>query len=167
MDSRGWVETRQNGFMKKLLLKLLGPLFAAVGVFGLAGSGIVWNFQGRSLGLPSTVISILVLMLGVVLLRPLARAAVGRPLPDPSPTPSESVEAETEPTALDANPALTTAESIAQELAESQKSVELSPPVNFAPEMLLPGKGLPERRRRPGAALKRYKTMASELFVSK
>jgi hypothetical protein len=61
--------------MKKLLLKLIGPLFAAIGVFGLAGSGIVWNFLGRSLGLPSTVISLLVLMLGFVLLRPLARSS--------------------------------------------------------------------------------------------
>ena len=61
--------------MKKLLLKLIGPLFAAIGVFGLAGSGIVWNFLGRSLGLPSTVISLLALLLGIVLLRPLARTS--------------------------------------------------------------------------------------------
>ena len=153
--------------MKNLLLKLLGPLFAAFGVFGLAGSGIIWNFQGRSLGLPSTAISILVLMLGVVLLRPLARVSLARSTPAPSPTPRESVAAEPEPTTVDATPALTTAESIAQELAESQKRVELAPLVNFAPDMLLPGKGLPMRKRRPGASLKRYKTMAGELFVSK
>lgn len=63
--------------------------------------------------------------------------------------------------------ALTTAESIAQELAESQKLLDVTPQVNFAPKMLLPGQGLPNRRRRPGASLKRYKTMAGELFVTK
>ena len=69
--------------MKKLLLKLIGPLFAAIGVFGLAGSGIVWNFLGRSLGLPSTAASLLVLMLGVVLLRPLARTSASLSIPSP------------------------------------------------------------------------------------
>ena len=63
--------------------------------------------------------------------------------------------------------ALTTAESIARELAESQKLVDTAPPVNFAPEILLPGQGVPTRKRRPGASLKRYKTMVGELFVTK
>ena len=156
--------------MKKLLLKLIGPLFAAIGVFGLAGSGIVWNFLGRSLGLPSTVISLLALLLGIVLLRPLARtsssiSAVSAPASSPSEL--ENREEEPGPSSDEVKVALTTAESIAQELAETQKSVEIAPPVNFAPEMLLPGQGLPNRRRRPGASLKRYKSMAGELFDTK
>lgn len=151
--------------MKKLFLQLIGPLFAAVGVFGLAGSGILWNFMGRSLGLPSTGISILALLFGVVLLRPLAPASV--PLPTQSsaiPVPDVS---EIEASVVGAKQPLTTAESIAQELAESQKSMDVVPQVNFAPEMLLAGQGLQSRKRRPGASLKRYKSMAGELFDTK
>ena len=61
--------------MKNLLLKFLGPLLAIVGVLGLTGSSILWNFQGRTLGLPATVLSLLILAVGVVLLRPLQPAA--------------------------------------------------------------------------------------------
>ena len=157
--------------MKKLLLKLIGPLFAAIGVFGLAGSGIVWNFLGRSLGFPSTVISLLALLVGLVLLRPLAptTASVSTSTSTSASAPSESeLKAdELKPSTVDIKPAMTTAESIAQELADSQKSVESTPPVNFAPVMLLPGQGLRDRRRRPGASLKRYKSMAGELFEAK
>ena len=157
--------------MKKLLLKLIGPLFAAIGVFGLAGSGIVWNFLGRSLGLPSTVISLLALLVGLVLLRPLAptTASVSTSASTSASAPSESElkDDELKPSTDDVKPAMTTAESIAQELADSQELVESSPPVNFAPVMLLPGQGLRDRRRRPGASLKRYKSMAGELFDTK
>ena len=156
--------------MKNLLFKLIGPLFAAIGVFGLAGSGIIWNFLGRSFGLPSTIASLLSLMLGFVLLRPLART----PASLSTSTTSTSSQTETLVGDVDVDsteavpaPALTTAESIAQELAESQKLLDVAPQVNFAPKMLLPGQGLPNRRRRPGASLKRYKTMAGELFVTK
>ena len=153
--------------MKKLLLKLIGPLFAAIGVFGLAGSGIVWNFLGRSLGLLSTAASFLVLMLGVVLLRPLARTSASLSIQSPPEVPNESAATETEISVNETKQALTTAESIAKELADSQKLIDVAPPVNFAPEKLLPGQGLPSRKRRPGASLKRYKAMAGELFVTK
>ena len=155
--------------MKKLILKLIGPLFAAIGVFGLAGSGIVWNFLGRSLGLPSTVISLLALLVGLVLLRPLAptTASVSTSTSASAPSESELKADELKPSTDDIKPAMTTAESIAQELADSQELVESSPPVNFAPVMLLPGQGLRDRRRRPGASLKRYKSMAGELFEAK
>lgn len=153
--------------MKKLLLKLIGPLFAAIGVFGLAGSGIVWNFLGRSLGLPSTAASLLVLMLGVVLLRPLARTSASLSIQSPPEVPNKSAATESEISVTETKQALTTAESIAKELADSQKLIDVAPPVNFAPEKLLPGQGLPSRKRRPGASLKSYKAMAGELFVAK
>ena len=153
--------------MKKLVLKLIGPLFAAIGVFGLAGSGIVWNFLGRSLGLPSTAASLLVLMLGVVLLRPLARTSASLSIQSPPEVPNESAATESDSSVTETKQALTTAESIAKELADSQKLIDVAPPVNFAPEKLLPGQGLPSRKRRPGASLKRYKAMAGELFVTK
>ena len=155
--------------MKNLLFKLIGPLFAAIGVFGLAGSGIIWNFLGRSLGLPSTIASLLSLMLGFVLLRPLARRPASPFTSTTSTSQAESLieEVDVDSSGVVPTPALTTAESIAQELAESQKLLDVAPQVNFAPKMLLPGQGLPNRRRRPGASLKRYKTMAGELFVTK
>ena len=153
--------------MKNLLPKLIGPLFAAIGVFGLAGSGIVWNFLGRSLGLPSTLISLLALLVGLVLLRPLAPKTAFVSISASAPSESELKDDELKPSTDDIKPAMTTAESIAQELADSQKSVESTPPVNFAPVMLLPGQGLRDRKRRPGASLKRYKSMAGELFEAK
>ena len=153
--------------MKKLLLKLIGPLFAAIGVFGLAGSGIVWNFLGRSLGLPSTVISLLALLVGLVLLRPLAPTTASISISASASSESELKDDDSKPSTDDIKPAMTTAESIAQELADSQELVESSPPVNFAPVMLLPGQGLRDRRRRPGASLKRYKLMAGDLFEAK
>ncbi len=156
--------------MKNLLFKLMGPLFAAIGVFGLAGSGIIWNFLGRSLGFPSTMASLLSLMLGFVLLRPLARtpASLSTSITSTSSQTATLVgDVDVDSTEAVPSPALTTAESIAQELAESQQLLDVAPQVNFAPKMLLPGQGLPNRRRRPGASLKRYKTMAGELFVTK
>ena len=63
-----------NGTMKNLFFKLFGPLLAVVGVLGLAGSSILWNFQGRDLGLPCTALSFLILVIGIVLLRPLSSA---------------------------------------------------------------------------------------------
>ena len=153
--------------MKNLLLKLIGPLFAAIGVFGLAGSGIVWNFLGRSLGFPSTVISLLALLVGLVLLRPLAPTTASISISASASSESELKDDDSKPSTDDIKPAMTTAESIAQELADSQKSVESTPPVNFAPVMLLPGQGLRDRKRRPGASLKRYKLMAGDLFEAK
>ena len=94
-------------------------------------------------------------------------ASTSLPKPSPSSVLSESVATGSESPGAASEQALTTAESIARELAESQKLIDTAPPVNFAPEILLPGQGVPSRKRRPGASLKRYKTMAGELFVTK
>ncbi|WP_413429601.1 hypothetical protein [Synechococcus sp. Cu2B8-bc1011] len=112
----------------------------------------------------------LVLTLGFALLRPLARASASIAASDSapaSPSKSEERKKELDPSSSEMRWELTTAESIAQELAESQKLVEVALPVNFASEKLLPGQGLPNRKRRPGASLKLYKTMAGELFDTK
>ena len=53
-------------------LGLLGGIgLATLGTLGVAGAGIVWNFQGRTFGLSATVASLVLLSIGVVLLRPL------------------------------------------------------------------------------------------------
>lgn len=59
---------------------------------------------------------------------------------------------------------LTTAEAIAAELAAAEASRPVVTMTTFAPDNLMPGRGLARRRRRPGANMKGFKTIASELF---
>ena len=52
-------------------LGLFGGIgLATLGVGGLAAGGIAWNFQGRPLGLGSTVASLVVIGISLVILRP-------------------------------------------------------------------------------------------------
>ena len=63
-------------------------------------------------------------------------------------------------------PVMTTAEAIAAELAAAEAS---RPPVSmttFAPDNLMAGSGLLMKKRRPGAAMKGFRSIASELFRS-
>ena len=59
---------------------------------------------------------------------------------------------------------MTTAEAIAAELAAADAARPEVSLITFAPENLLPGKGLSQRRRRPGASIKTFSSMAAELF---
>ena len=56
--------------MRNRLPLLSGLALATLGVSGLAGGGLLWNFQGRTLGLGSTVTAFGVLGISFVLLRP-------------------------------------------------------------------------------------------------
>ena len=49
---------------------LSGLGLATIGVGGLATGGILWNFQGRTLGLGTTVSSLVVIGISMVILRP-------------------------------------------------------------------------------------------------
>ena len=177
--------------MKKLLVKFLGPLLAIAGVLGLTGSSILWNFQGRTLGLPATVLSLLVLAVGVVVLRPLQPAASA----DVSETAEEqrsevatigSSEESSENQKSDNNetagleqqssdsnfvdsfnqkkPPLTTAEAIAAQLAASNEAKPDLILVNFAPDALRPGNSIRPNKRAPGKNLSGFRDMASDLF---
>ena len=177
--------------MKKLLVKFLGPLLAVAGVLGLTGSSILWNFQGRTLGLPATVLSLLVLAVGVVLLRPLQPAVsteatenIEAPASKVGPSAatediSEEQEAqnsettELEPKSMDANPidasnqkkpSLTTAEAIAAQLAAAETEQPELLLVNFAPEALRPGNSIRSNKRVPGRNLSGFRDMATDLF---
>ena len=69
-------------------------------------------------------------------------------------------------TAAPVTAALTTAEAIAAELAAAEAA---RPEVTFstyAPDRLVAGSGLPTRRRRPGASMKSFRGLASDLFKS-
>ena len=63
-------------------------------------------------------------------------------------------------------PSLTTAEAIAAELAATEAARPAVSLSTFAPDNLLPGTGLRQRRRRPGSNLKGFKDMAGDLFKS-
>ena len=62
---------------------------------------------------------------------------------------------------------LTTAEAIAAELAAAQAARPAAVDATFAPDCLTPGGALPMRRRRGGANLAGYRTMAGGLFGKK
>ena len=61
---------------------------------------------------------------------------------------------------------LTTAEAIAAELAAAEASRPAVTYSTFAPSNLMPGGGLRQRSRRPGAALKSFRGIAEDLFKS-
>ena len=70
-----------------------------------------------------------------------------------------SVEVETEPA-----PTLTTAESLAAELADAQAARPQIKLVTFAPEALQPGNSVRPGKRRPGNNLAGFRSMATDLF---
>ena len=61
---------------------------------------------------------------------------------------------------------LTTAEAIAAELAVAEAARPAVTYSTFAPSNLMPGGGLRQRSRRPGAALKSFRGIAQDLFKS-
>ena len=65
--------------MRNRLPFLSGLALATLGVSGLAGGGLLWNFQGRTLGLGSTITALVLLGISFVLLRPEPRLPVEVP----------------------------------------------------------------------------------------
>ena len=99
-----------------------------------------------------------------------AVVAASEPSDVAQPSAPEAVEetvAETS-AASSAQPAasLTTAEAIAAELAAAEASRPAVTYSTFAPSNLMPGGGLRQRSRRPGAALKSFRGIAQDLFKS-
>ena len=76
-------------------------------------------------------------------------------------------EATTEAAAAPQGQVLTTAEAIAAELAAAQAARPAAVEATFAPDCLTPGTALPMRRRRGGANLAGFRTMAGGLFGKK
>ena len=177
--------------MKNLLVKFLGPLLAIAGVLGLTGSSILWNFQGRALGLPATALSLLVLAVGVVLLRPLqptttaeateiveapaskagAIAAIEESSEEQARQNRETTDLERKSNNSDPvdssnqkKPSLTTAEAIAAQLAAAEAEQPELVLVNFAPVALRPGNSIRPNKRSPGKNLSTFRDMASDLF---
>ena len=95
-----------------------------------------------------------------------AVVAASEPSVIAKPSAPEAVEETVAKASAQPAAALTTAEAIAAELAAAEAArpaVTYSP---FAPSNLMPGGGLRQRSRRPGAALKSFRGIAQELCKS-
>ncbi len=90
-----------------------------------------------------------------VVAKPLATEAVAETVAE------AKAESSSEPAA-----SLTTAEAIAAELAAAEAARPAVTYSTFAPSNLMPGGGLRQRSRRPGAALKSFRGIAQDLFKS-
>ena len=177
--------------MTNSILKFLGPLLAVAGVLGLTGSSILWNFQGRNLGLPATVFSLVILAVGIVLLRPLQPVSTAEDdeITEVATTNTATImssdelsetqnlhnvtSAELEQRSINSNPisssdqnksSMTTAEAIAAQLAKVEAHKPEPMLVNFAPEALRPGNSLKTSKRAPGRNMSMFRDMASDLF---
>ena len=78
----------------------------------------------------------------------------------------EAVEETVAETSAQPAASLTTAEAIAAELAAAEAARPEVTYSTFAPSNLMPGGGLRQRSRRPGAALKSFRGIAQDLFKS-
>ena len=83
-----------------------------------------------------------------------------------APAASEATTTEPKAAAKDASAVLTTAEAIAAELAATEAARPAVLMSTYAPSNLLAGTGLQTRKRRPGAGMKGFMTIAGDLFKS-
>ena len=95
-----------------------------------------------------------------------AVVAASEPSDVSKPSAPEAVEETVAETSAQPSASLTTAEAIAAELAAAEASRPAVTYSTFAPSNLMPGGGLRQRSRRPGAALKSFRGIAQDLFKS-
>ena len=95
-----------------------------------------------------------------------AVVAASEPSVIAKPSAPEAVEETVAKASAQPAAALTTAEAIAAELAAAEAARPAVTYSTFAPANLMPGGGLRQRSRRPGAALKSFRGIAQDLFKS-
>ena len=95
-----------------------------------------------------------------------AVVAASEPSVVSKPSAPEAVEETVAETSAQPAASLTTAEAIAAELAAAEAARPAVTYSTFAPSNLMPGGGLRQRSRRPGAALKSFRGIAQDLFKS-
>ena len=95
-----------------------------------------------------------------------AVVAASEPSVIAKPSAPEAVEETVAKASAQPAAALTTAEAIAAELAAAEAARPVVTYSTFAPSNLMPGGGLRQRSRRPGAALKSFRGIAQDLFKS-
>ncbi|MDA7433796.1 hypothetical protein N8458_01280 [Synechococcus sp. AH-601-P18] len=157
---------------------VLGSVFAAVGVFGFAFSGLVWEFKGIELGLTSLITSFIALVFGIVFLFPFSKS---QPKPKQIAPLKQNNIVQTKTTKIQAMPAvkpeeileaesiettITTAEEIRNQLSITEKEKPAVVLVNFSTEYLVPGNSLGSSKRKPGKSLDTFRESAKELYKS-
>lgn len=95
-----------------------------------------------------------------------AVVAASEPSVVSKPSAPEAVEETVAESSSQPAASLTTAEAIAAELAAAEAARPEVTYSTFAPSNLMPGGGLRQRSRRPGAALKSFRGIAQDLFKS-
>ena len=144
---------------------ILGTVFAFVGVFGFATSGLVWEFKGIELGLTALITSLIALLFSIVFLFPFSKAKQDQPLRQNNivkvkTTPSEVTSEDT------IESVVTTAEEIRTQLALSEKEKPEVVMVNFSTNHLLPGSSLLPSKRKAGKSLDAFRETAKSLYKS-
>ena len=148
---------------------ILGTIFAFIGVFGFATSGLVWEFKGIELGLTALITSFIALVFSIVFLFPFANAKQNPPARQNNivqvkvPVFQEVFEDSPD----DKNePAMTTAEEIRTQLALSEKEKPAVIMVNFSTNYLIPGNSLRSSKRKAGKSLDAFRETAKSLYKS-
>ena len=148
---------------------ILGTVFAFVGVFGFAISGLVWEFKGIELGLTALITSFIALLFSIVFLYPFSKAKQEQSLRQNNivkvkTTPSQATSAVTSEDAIES--VVTTAEEIRTQLALSEKEKPEVVMVNFSTNHLLPGSSLLPSKRKAGKSLDAFRETAKSLYKS-
>ena len=157
---------------------ILGSVFAAVGVFGFAFSGLVWEFKGIELGLTALITSFIALIFSIVFLFPFSKS---QPKPKQVAPIKQNNIVQTKSITIQSTPAakpeenlgtegiettMTTAEEIRNQLAVSEKEKPAVVLVNFSTEYLVPGNSLGSSKRKPGKSLDTFRESAKDLYKS-
>ena len=98
---------------------------------------------------------------------PAPKAPATEPTPKANSKPAAVASAPSTAPTTTAGKVLTTAEAIAAELAATQAARPAATNATFSPDCLVPGTALPMRRRRGGANLAGFRSMAGGLFGKK
>ena len=148
---------------------ILGTVFAFIGVFGFATSGIVWEFKGVELGLTALITSFIALLFSIVFLFPFTKSKQNSPVRQ-----NNIVQVKAKVTqkksedlpVVKIEPALTTAEEIRKQLALSESEKPEVVMVNFSTNYLTPGNSLRPSKRRAGKSLDVFRETAKSLYKS-
>ena len=148
---------------------ILGTIFAFVGVFGFATSGLVWEFKGIEFGLTALITSFIALLFSIVFLFPFTKAKQNSPSRQNNIVQVKAKvlqkKAEDLP-GVKIEPAMTTAEEIRKQLALSEKEKPEVVMVNFSTNYLIPGNSLRPSKRKAGKSLDAFRETAKSLYKS-
>ena len=148
---------------------ILGSIFAFVGVFGFATSGLVWEFKGIELGLTALITSFIALLFGIVFLFPFSKAKQEEPTRQNNIVKVKTTPTQVTPEAISPvipERVVTTAEEIRTQLALTEKEKPEIVLVNFSTNYLLPGSSLRSSKRKAGKSLDMFRETAKSLFKS-